>query len=219
MLTPQINRRAYDKLEIIADASVHLAGIAIVLAAGPALVIHAALGPANEHLAALLLYIATFLGVLCVSLAFNIWPATAFKHYLARVDQAAIFLFIAATYTPFLTLLDRGLAATLMLAGVWGLALTGVALKLLIPQRFGRIAILLYLGIGWSGLLVFQDLSANISSAALLLLIAGGLIYSAGIIFHLWQRLRFHNAIWHLTVVIGATLHIGAVFEALVLNG
>jgi len=207
--------RTYDKFEIVADATVHLAGIAVALIAGSALLAYTAFGSAREHLPALLLYVASLLGVLSVSLAFNLWPVTAVKSYLARLDQAAIFLFIAGTYTPFLAVLDRTPMATLMMVLVWGLAIVGIALKLFVPHRFGRIAILLYLAIGWSGLLIFQNLSASISSAALLLLVAGGLAYSFGIIFHLWQRLRFHNALWHLAVVTGASLHLGAVFHAL----
>jgi hemolysin III len=215
---PLSMRRAYDTLEIVADATVHVVGIVVALAAGAFLLVQVALAQSVEHLPALVLYVASLVGVLSVSLAFNMWPVTAIKHYLARVDQAAIFLFIAGTYTPFLAVMNGARAATMMMVIVWSLALIGIALKLLVPERFGRVAVLLYLAIGWSGLLVFQNLSASISPTALVLLLAGGLTYSFGIIFHLWEKLRFHNALWHLAVVIGATLHLGAVFETLVMT-
>lgn len=211
-------RRRYDRLEVIADAAIHIVGIAVALGAGSVLLVGGALGQSTDHLPALLFYLSSLLGVLGVSLAFNLWPISAIKQYLARVDQAAIFLFIAGTYTPFLSIMNGARAATIMLVLVWSLALVGIALKLVVPQRFGRIGIVLYLAIGWSGLIVFGNLSKSISPQALVLLLAGGLAYSFGIVFHLWERLRFHNALWHLAVVIGATLHLVAVFDSLVMN-
>lgn len=96
---------------------------------------------------------------------------------------------------------------------VWGAAIVGIALKLIIPQHFGRLAILLYVGIGYSGVLVFQTLSETLPGSTLGLLIAGGLTYSAGIVFHLWERLRFHSALWHSFVVTGASLHLLAMVD------
>ena len=105
-----------------------------------------------------------------------------------------------------------------MLAFVWAAALISIALKLLVPERFGRLALVLYLGIGFSGLTVFQFLAEVVPSSTLWLLLAGGVAYCSGIIFHLWERLRFHNVLWHSFVVIGASLHLWAILEALVLR-
>src|SRR5690606_31018965 len=103
----------------------------------------------------------------------------------------------------------RGLArGDKMMALVWGAALVGVALKLIVPERFGKLAIPLYLAIGWSGLLVFHTLAATLPATTLWLLVAGGIAYSAGIVFHLWARLHFQNVLWHAFVVIGASLHL-----------
>ena len=92
----------------------------------------------------------------------------------------------------------------LLTALVWGAAIIGIALKLIVPQRFGRLAILLYLAIGWSGVLVFQTLAAALPPASLWLLVAGGITYSAGIGFHLWDKLKFQNVLWHVFVVAGS---------------
>ena len=100
---------------------------------------------------------------------------------------------------------------------VWGAALIGVALKLIVPHRFGRLAIVLYLAIGWSGVLVFQNLASVLPPVSLWLVLAGGLTYSAGIVFHLWDRLKFHTALWHIFVVAGAGCHLWAVFNTMVL--
>ncbi len=106
----------------------------------------------------------------------------------------------------------------IMMALVWGASLVGIALKLIIPEGFGRMAIVLYLGIGWSGVLVFQTLAATLPLTTLWLLVAGGITYSLGIVFHLWQRLKFHNVLWHVFVVLGATLHLLAIFDCMVLS-
>ena len=107
---------------------------------------------------------------------------------------------------------------TWMLLAVWSAALIGIALKLIVPQHFGRLALLLYLGIGWSGVLIFQSLASILPPTTLMLLVAGGVTYSAGIVFHLWERLTFHNVIWHCFVVAGASIHLWALLDYMVLQ-
>ena len=99
-----------------------------------------------------------------------------------------------------------------------GAALVGVALKLIVPQRFGRMALVLYLAIGWSGVLVFQTLATVLPPVSFWLLVAGGITYSAGIIFHVWERLKFQNVLWHIFVVAGSICHLWAIFDCMVLS-
>src|SRR5690606_35923512 len=96
---------------------------------------------------------------------------------------------------------------------VWSTAIVGVALKLLVPQHFGRMAIPFYLAIGWSGLLTFQALAAALPATVLGLIVAGGIAYSAGVIFLLWEKLAFQNVLWHGCVLVGAVLHLVAIFN------
>ena len=210
-------RRRYSKAELIADAAVHILGLVVAIAAGSILLTLTLLHTAPEAFPALMVYVATLVVVLGVSLAFNMWPASPVKHYLARLDQAAIFLFIAGSYTPFLAVLGGTPTGVVMMSLVWGASLVGVALKLIVPQRFGRIAIILYLAIGWSGVLVFQSLGQTLPHSTLWLLLAGGLTYSAGIVFHLWEKLKFQNALWHVFVVAGASLHLWAVIDCMII--
>jgi len=210
--------RMASRAEKIADAIVHGVGLVVALLAGSALLTVALIKTAPQEFPALVVYVASLVAVLSVSMAFNLWPRTGIKRVLARFDQAAIFLFIAGTYTPFLSLMwgtPEGVGLTIF---VWSAALIGVALKLIVPMHFGRLAIVLYLAIGWSGILVFQGLAAALPSAALWLLVAGGITYSLGIIFHLWEKLAFQNALWHTFVVVGASLHLIAIFDAMVFS-
>ena len=210
-------RRAYSTAELVVDAVVHILGLVGAVAAGSILLALALMQTAPEAFPALLVYVATLVAVLGVSLAFNLWPNTPVKNYLARFDQAAIFLFIAGSYTPFLAALGGTPAGVVMMSLVWGASLVGVALKLIVPERFGRVAIALYLAIGWSGVLVFQALGQALPASTLWLLLAGGVTYSAGIIFHLWEKLKFQNALWHVFVVAGASLHLWAVIDCMVI--
>ena len=212
------NARPYTAAELIADGVVHGIGLIAAAAAGSVLLVFSALETAPEELPFLILYVSSLIGALGISLAFNLMPTSPVKRFLARLDQAAIFLLIAGTYTPFLAVVGGTPATDLLLAFVWGAALVGVAFKLIVPERFGRLAILLYLGIGWSGVLVFQTLAATLPPTTLWLIVAGGIAYSAGIIFHLWHRLQFQNALWHVFVVLGASLHLWATLDCMVFS-
>lgn len=210
--------RSYTRLEVILDGVVHGIGLLIAVGVGAALLTAAALATAPAELLTIAVYVASLVTVFGVSMAFNLAPVAPIKRLLARLDQAAIFLLIAGTYTPLLALLGHGQMGDLMLAGVWGAALVGIALKLIVPQHFGRLALILYLGIGWSGVLVFKSLATALPPTTLWLLLAGGVAYSSGVIFHVWERLRFHNVLWHCFVVLGATLHLWAVLDVMVLK-
>ncbi len=212
------SRRQFSLAEVIADGVVHGVGIAFALALGTVLIVYAASGSARTELPAIVVYVATLLTVLGVSLTFNLAPDSTFKRVMARLDQAAIFLFIAGTYTPFLAIVSGAPGVDLLFVLVWGAAIVGVALKLIVPQHFGRLALLLYLGIGWSGVLVFHALAEALPPVAFWLLIAGGVTYSAGIIFHVWEKLKFHNVLWHVFVVAGSILHLWAIFDLMVLS-
>jgi len=206
--------KPYSRIELIGDGVIHVIGLLVALWLGSILVASSGL----QAGLAVSVYVASLLLVLSISLAFNLAPVAPLKRLLARFDQAAIFLLIAGTYTPLFALLGDTPAATLMLIAVWSAALFGIALKLIVPQHFGRLALLLYLGIGWSGVLIFQSLASVLPASTLLLIVAGGVAYSSGIIFHLWERLHFHNVIWHCFVVLGASIHLWAVLDCMVLR-
>jgi hemolysin III len=211
-------QRPYTLAELVVDGVVHVLGLIVAIAAGSVLLAFAILETAPEAAPALVVYVGSLVAVLGVSLAYNLWPVSPVKKWLARFDQAAIFLFIAGTYTPFLAVLGGTTTGILMTTFVWGASLIGVALKLIVPERFGRLAIALYLAIGWSGILVFQSLAQTLPSTTMWLLLAGGVTYSMGIIFHLWERLKFQNALWHIFVVGGASLHLWAVIDCMVIH-
>ncbi|MCG6114625.1 MAG: hemolysin III family protein [Mesorhizobium sp.] len=212
---PYAGRFHLDRGELIADGIVHAVGIVLAIVAGSTLLVLAWPYAGRAEYVAALFYVASLTTVLSISCAYNLWPISPTKWLLRRFDHAAIYLLIAGTYTPFLALLDE---AGFMLVLVWGAALLGIFIKLALPGRFDRLAILFYLAVGWSGLLVADTLADTLSARTLVLVAAGGMAYTSGVVFHVWQSLKYHNALWHGFVVTGAALHLAAVTDALVLN-
>lgn len=203
------------RYERVADGAVHAVGIVLAIVAGAVLLTLALPRTAPAEYAAAVFYVISLLTVLVISCLYNMWPVSPAKWMLRRFDHGAIFLLIAGTYTPFLTQLHNPVP---QLATVWTGAIIGILVKLFLPGRFDRLAIVFYLGIGWSGLLAFDILRESLSERTLWYIAAGGVAYSSGVVFFLWKRLRFQSALWHCFVVAGAALHLVAVADCLVIN-
>jgi len=103
-------------------------------------------------------------------------------------------------------------------ATVWSIAGAGIALRLLRPHAFDRVSLGFYLALGWAGLAAIAPLVPMVHVSTLILLGAGGLLYSAGVVFHAWERLPFQNAIWHAFVLAAAGAHYAAVLEEIVVS-
>lgn len=198
-------RKIYTRNEIRADALVHGAGILAALAGS--IVLLAQAGP-NWLLAA---YLFGLLVMLVCSAAYNLTPPSRAKWILRRFDHSAIFLLIAGTYTPLLPFLpDAAQGWTLGLV-TWLGAAAGIAMKFIFPGRFDRLAILVYLALGWVGISAAGSFAQVLPPQVLNLIIAGGILYTAGVIFHIWESLKFHNAIWHGFVASAAASHFAAI--------
>lgn len=207
--------RKYDVPELIADGVVHGVGVVFALIGVTALIFYATVFTSFGAIAASWIYGIGLILVMACSFTYNMWPRSRFKSYLRRLDHSAIFVLIAATYTPFLQRGSDDPWIVLLLVGIWATAILGVFLKCRFPGRYDRLAILLYLAMGWSGLLAFQPLSARLPAVTMDLIVIGGVLYSAGVIFHIWEKLRFQNAIWHGFVVVAAAVHYSAVVTAI----
>ncbi|MHB2168532.1 PAQR family membrane homeostasis protein TrhA [Alsobacter sp. R-9] len=208
--------RVPDRAERRADAVVHRIGLAAGVAGAVGLL--AAQEGGLVETGAVAIYAVGLLAMLGSSAAYNMARPSRIKWLLRRADHAAIFLMIAATYTPFLARLrDVGFAGG-MAAFVWAGAIGGMILKLGWPGRFDRLSVALYLGLGWAIVAVAGPLAGSLATSTLVLLAAGGLLYTLGVPFHLWERLRFQTAIWHGFVLAAAGCHYAAVFDLMVLS-
>ena len=203
----------YDRAELIADGVVHGIGVFGGLIAATVLVVLATVYATAFEVFAVSVYVAGLLAMLVLSASYNLWPVSRAKWILRRLDHSAIYLLIAATYTPIIMEVKDNFFAMVLLAGVWCVAIVGVVLKLVLPGRYDRVAVGLFLAMGWSGIMLYDAVVAALPSLALWFVLAGGALYSLGVIFHAWQRLRFQNAIWHGFVLLGAACHYTAVLD------
>lgn len=204
---------AYSRRERAADAVIHATGTAVALTGTAALLPVALASPSLPVAVACLAYLLSLNAMTGCSAAYNLATRPGLKETLRRIDHAVIYLLIAGTTTPFLaTGLDAPGIATL-LAGVWLVAAAGMAKTLLWPRRFERLAIGLYLAMGWAGLAALFLVRDRVPDLSLLLIGAGGVFFTIGVGFHVSSR-RFHNAAWHLCVLIGVGWQYGAVWIA-----
>jgi hemolysin III len=151
------------------------------------------------------------LAMIGFSAAYNLVPQhRPSKQVLRRLDHAAIFIMIAGTYTP-LAVNRLGHSGAIILAVIWCAATFGVAMKVLFPRRFEAASMALYLAMGWLIVTVIAPLAHTMAALDFWLLVAGGLVYSAGVIFYLLERIPYHKAIWHGAVLAAAVLQFSAI--------
>ncbi|MCU0911200.1 MAG: hemolysin III family protein [Rhodobacteraceae bacterium] len=209
--------RPYSRAEYLSDAVVHVAGLALAAGAVPVLIVLTALlrGDAASVAGVSVYGGALVLMILCSAL-YNMIPRPDWGWLLRRLDHSAIYLKIAGTYTAFIAVSGQGLG---LLLGLWAAALAGVGLKILSPARFRWAALALYLGMGWAGVLAGGAVFGALSAPVVALMAVGGVLYTAGVAFYLWDRLPFHNTIWHVFVLAATGVFYAAVLVAVVEGG
>lgn len=200
------------RIEWLADVIVHAVGIVLAIAGCIVLVSTAAASGSVKLTAALVVYSAGLLAMLGASALYNSNTNEKLSQVLQRFDLSGIFLMIAGSYTPFMLAKLDGPMAWSVLALVWGGALIGVAMNLLVRWNAPRVYIALYLGLGWAVLTIIDRLIHAMSPVGLGLLAAGGVLYTIGVIFHVNKKLPFNSAIWHGFVVAAASCHFAAIY-------
>jgi hemolysin III len=205
-----------NRREKLADGLVHVLGLTAAAAGGVVLIALSLTTGGAGVAVATGLYSLCLITMLACSTAYNLTKPTAARPFLRRLDEAAIFLMIAGSYTPFTTQRLTGAWAISMTALVWTLALAGAAGKLLSPRLPDWVWTVGYVAFGWVALIALRPLIQGVPLAALALLTAGGLIYTMGaLIFH--SRLPYRRAIWHGFVVTAAGAHYAAICAGVVL--
>jgi hemolysin III len=210
------SRRALSRREIAADGLVHLIGIVAGIGGGAALLAITLTHGDPFEFAVISIYAAALVAMFGCSAAYNLVRCERLREVFYRFDHAAIFALIAATYTPFTVLRLEGAWGNGLTMLLWTVAGIGIALKLSFPRRFEPFFVVLYLAMGWIGVVAFEPLIASLGPATLILLAAGGIFYTTGVIFHLWERLPFHRAVWHGFVVVAAGVHYAAVLNEVI---
>ncbi len=218
-LSAEAVRRRFHRWEMGVDGAIHVLAIfAGLIGAGALLVIAARRGEA-EDVAAVGIYSLGLLAMLGCSCAYNLGRFSRHADWLKHLDHSAIFLMIAGTYTPFALIDLEGAWKWSLIGTVWSLAVAGVGLRLFHSRLFDKVSLGFYLALGWLGIVALPPLIHALDTPALVLLAVGGGLYTAGLIFHLWERLPFQKAIWHGFVVAAAATHFAAVVISVVATG
>jgi hemolysin III len=203
----------------LANAITHALGVAMALAGLAVLVTLASLRGSARQIVSYSIYGATLVLLYAASTAYHSVRLPQAKRMLRTLDHIAIYLLIAGTYTPFALISLRGAWGWSLLGIIWTLAATGVVFKVFFIGRFPRTSAIVYLGMGWLALVAFRQLFMHLPPAGLILLFAGGLCYSLGVVFFALDHRRFHHAIWHLFVLAGSICHFFAVLASTLPRG
>ena len=153
----------------------------------------------------------TLIMLYTASTLYHAFPESRAKRVFRVLDHSAIYLLIAGTYTPFALGALRGPWGWALFGTVWGLAILGITAKATLGFRFPRLSTVIYLLMGWLAVIAFGPLLAHVGMAGIAWLVAGGLCYTAGVIFFAWERLRYGHMVWHLFVTAGSVCHFFAV--------
>jgi hemolysin III len=205
------------RAERIADGWVHGVGLAIAGIGAALLIALSAWRGGMGEASAILVYSACLLAMLGVSAAYNLADRSRLRLILCRLDHAAIFVMIAGSYTPFTTQRFDGAWAIGMTLAVWLIALVGAAGKLFLRGIPGPVWLVFYVLLGWMVVIAIDPLFRNVSLGSLILLVAGGAIYTSGVAIYVLERLPFRRAIWHGFVITAAGTHYAAILTGVVL--
>jgi hemolysin III len=185
----------------------------LAVAALPLLVVRAVQTGTAANVVAAALFASTMIVLYGVSTLYHALPAGRGKHWLQRLDHAAIYLFIAGSYMPFLLGVLSGAWGWSLFGVVWGAAAIGVGAKLLNRLRHPLWSTGLYVAMGWVALVAAVPLFARLSSAGVAWLVAGGVAYTLGAVLFLFDhRVRYVHFVWHLFVMAGSACHFVAAY-------
>jgi len=197
--------------EEIANSISHGIGLAGAIIAAPFLIFYSAANGDAWAVAGASVFITSAIILYLSSTLFHSQKVGKRKDIFQIVDHAAIFLLIAGTYTPFTLGILRETWGWILFGIVWGIAIAGIIMKLLVGARYPRLSTALYLLMGWLILIVIKPLMAAMPLAGLLWIAAGGLAYTIGVIFYAIPNFRYAHFIWHIFVLAGTACHFVAV--------
>lgn len=207
MLTRPAGVAQYTVGEEIANAVTH--GVAALLSiAGLAVLVAFAVlySGSPKVVTAVSIFGASMVFLYTASTLYHSIPNPRAKKVLQYLDHSMIYVLIAGSYTPFCLITLQGYTGIALLCAVWLIAIAGISLQAVLLHKADWINCLLYLSMGWLAVFVIDPLVSTLDSTGLALLVAGGLAYTVGVVFYIFERIPFSHAIWHTFVFAGTTL-------------
>ena len=192
----------------IATHGVGLVGAAVAI---PWLLLVGARESGGWRLAGAIVFSAAALLMFAASILYHRSSGAEARQRWRTLDHAAIFLLIAGTYTPFAAGAIGGRWGFGLLIVIWAIAVFGIIAKVVLGFRFPRLSTLLYLAMGWAGIVAIKPMMAAVSAPVMAWIAAGGLLYTLGVPFYVWKKRPYTHAVWHFFVVGGVACHFVAV--------
>lgn len=206
-------RSGYSVAEEVANSISHGLGMIFGIVGLVLLLMQAVQADADAlSITSLSIYGGSMIVLYLASTLYHAIPFARAKRVLKTFDHCAIYLLIAGTYTPFLLITLRTPLAITLMAVIWLIALLGMLVKIVFVYRFKRLSLATYLAMGWLSLIAVYPLAMSLETGGLVLLAAGGVIYSLGVLFYVNQRIPFNHAIWHVFVLGGTVCHFLAIY-------
>jgi len=210
-MTESAHASRYSRGEEIANSVSHGLGALAAVGGLVVLTVLAALRGNAWHVVGCSVFGATLVLLYTTSTLYHGIRNPRAKAVVRVLDHSAIFLLIAGTYTPFALVSLNGPWGWSLFGVIWGLAVLGIVLQMGVLGRGSVASVLLYIGMGWVVVIAIKPLIDAVPKGGIMLLLFGGLAYTAGTVFYLWRRLPYHHAVWHGFVILGSTFHFFAV--------
>ncbi|WP_338593793.1 hemolysin III family protein [Paenibacillus sp. Y5S-9] len=201
------NTHTYSRREEVANAVTHGIGAALSVAALVILIVFSSMKGTAWHVVSFTIYGITMLLLYTSSTLVHAWKDGKVKDLFEIFDHSSIYLFIAGSYTPLLFIAVRGTLGWTLFGIIWAVALFGVIFKAFFTKKFLFMSTIFYIAMGWLIVIAWQPLMDAIPTGGIVLLVAGGLMYTLGTLFYMWRGFPYHHAIWHLFVLAGSILH------------
>jgi len=204
--------KCYSPLEEKINIISHAMGFILSIVALVLLVTHACLHGDVRHIVSFSIFGASLMMLYAASTFYHLAKKPALRNKLKIMDHASIYVLIAGTYTPFTLVTLKGATGWVIFGISWGLALTGIILKLFFTGKYDLISTIMYILMGWVIVFAIKPLIRNFPLEGLLWLFAGGISYTVGAVLYSIEKIKFNHAIFHLFVLIGSFCHFMSVF-------
>jgi len=197
--------------EELANSLTHGAGLMLSIAGFIVLLVLAAVRGSAWRIVSCAVYGSTLICLYTASTLYHGIRSRRLKRVLKICDHSAIYLLIAGTYTPFLLVNLRGSWGWSLFAVTWGLAMAGILFEVWFVEHFPVLSTVVYLLMGWLALVAVKPMLLSVPQSGVLWLLAGGVLYTVGVVFYAWKKIPYNHAIWHGFVLAGSTCHYFAV--------
>ncbi|MDY0151432.1 MAG: hemolysin III family protein [Candidatus Cloacimonas sp.] len=201
--------------EEIANAITHGLGVGLSIAALVILVVFAAKQSDTWKVVSFSIYGATMITLYLVSTLYHSFPQPRIKRFFRILDHSSIFFLIAGTYTPITIGTMRGGWGWTLFGIIWGLAITGIILKIFALSKLKYVSVIVYILMSWMVVIAIRPLMDAAPASFLLWMLWGGLAYTLGVGFYLAKRMPYHHGVWHLFVLGGSICHFFGMLQLL----